>query len=284
MNYNVAVLNLWDVIPGTANTKPYLMYYKPESKVTNGAVLIVPGSGYAVSPSKSPQEGDRVARYLCEKGITVFVLEYRVAPDVYPLPLLDGRRAMRYIRHRSNEFGIDKNKICAMGYSAGGHLTASLTSYLETFDYEGEDDIDKESFIPNLQVLCYPVISMDLGLYYTHKGSSKYLLDGRYEEFKDDLSFENSQVENIPPTFIWHNFDDSCVNVVNSLRYAENLRRNGVSVEMHIFPDGGHGIGLPIEDRKDLNHNRKWIELLSHWLEYNDFFHEQIVAEQTRGF
>ena len=62
------------------------------------------------------------------------------------------------------------------------------------------------------------------------------------------------------------------MNVVNSLRYAENLRQKGTSVEMHILPDGGHGIGLPIEDRKDFNHNRKWIELLMQWLGYNNFF------------
>lgn len=274
MNYSIALLDLWGVVPGTTNTKPYLMYYKPESKVTNGAILIIPGSGYSASPSKAPQEGDRVARYLCEKGITVFVLEYRVAPDFYPLPLLDGRRAMRYIRYHSEEFGIDKNKIVAMGYSAGGHLTASLTSYNEKMDYEDIDEIDKESFMPDLQVLCYPVISLDLELYYAHKGSSKCLLDNRYEELKDMLSLDNSRVNAISPTFIWHNFDDSCVNVVNSLRYAENLRQKGTSVEMHIFPDGGHGIGLPIEDRKDFNHNRKWIELLMQWLEYNNFFHD----------
>lgn len=268
---NILKYELWEHIPGTTNTKPYIMHYIPKHKTTSGAILIIPGSAYSHSPSKAPQEGDRVARYLCEKGINVFVLEYRVAPDYYPLPLLDGRRAMRYIRYHSDKFGIDKNKIVAMGYSAGGHLTASLTSYLEKLDYEDIDDIDKESFVPDLQVLCYPVICLDLESYYVHKGSARNLLDNQYEELKDILSLENTQVEKIPPTFLWHNFDDEAVNVVNSLKYAENLRNKGASVEMHIFPEGGHGIGLPVKDRKDLKHDRMWIELLMHWLEYYDF-------------
>lgn len=267
---NILKYNLWEKVPGTTNTKTYIIHYIPVEKKNSWSILIIPGSGYRVSPSKAPQEGDRVARYLCEKGINVFVLEYRVAPDFFPLPLLDGRRAMRYIRYYSDAFGIDKNKIVAMGYSAGGHLTAALTSYLEKLDFEDIDDIDKECFVPDLQVLCYPVISLDQEVYYTHKSSSRYLLNDRYEELKDSLCLEHSQAENIPPTFIWHNFDDKSVNVVNSLKYAESLRQKGTSVEMHIFPHGGHGIGLPIEDRKDYNHNRIWIDLMLNWIEYNE--------------
>lgn len=266
---------LWESVPGTTNTKPYLMHYIPDEIVTKSVVLIIPGSGYRISPSNAPQEGKRVAKYLCEMGINVFVLEYRVAPDIYPLPLLDGRRAMRYIRYHSDRFGIDKEKIAVLGYSAGGHLAASLSSYVEALEYEKADIIDKEKYIPDLQILCYPVISLDKENYYTHIGSADGLLSQQYEEYKEILSLEKSTVENIPPTFIWHNFDDDSVDVVNSLRYAESLRRKGIPVEMHIFPDGKHGIGLPVENRKDYNHNRKWIELLVQWFEYNDFFEEQ---------
>ena len=97
------------------------------------------------------------------------------------------------------------------------------------------------------------------------------MLDDKYEEYKDTLSLEFSTTEKIAPTFIWHNFDDTCVSVVNSLKYAENLRKKGTSVELHIFPDGGHGIGLPIEENKVLNHDKQWIDLLNKWLKYQGF-------------
>lgn len=269
---NMKKYDLWKEVPGTANTTPYIMHYQPEEKKTDSVLLIIPGSGYAKSPSFAPQEGERVAKWFCEKGINVFVLEYRVAPDKYPMPLLDGRRAVRYIRYHSEKFKINKNRIAAMGYSSGGHLTASLFAYHESIDFENIDDIDKESFVPDFQILCYPVISLDRDNYYTHMGSVDCLLAEKYDDLRDLLSLEKSQIKKIAPTFIWHNFDDKSVNVVNSLKYAENLQRKGTAVEMHIYPDGGHGIGLPVEDRKDYNHNKEWINNLEKWLEYNGFF------------
>lgn len=263
---------LWEEIPGTKNTSPYIVHYAPDRKITEGCVVILPGSGYEASPSIPKQEGDRVAEYICKKGVNVFVAVYRVAPDFFPLPILDGRRAVRYIRHHSGEFGIDKNRIAVMGFSAGGHLAASLSAYFDTLQYENIDEADKESCIPNLQILCYPVIGVDDGEDYSHVSSGKHLLDGQYDKLKEAFSFAHSSSELVPPTFLWHNFDDRAVSVVNSLRYAENLRKKGVSVEMHIFPDGDHGIGLPTEDRRDYNHNRKWITLCMEWLGYHHFF------------
>lgn len=267
---NIQRIEIWNQIPGTTNTQPHIMRYEPEEKLTDNAILILPGSGYKNCPSKPKQEGDRVARYLCEKGFQVFVLVYRVMPDFYPLPILDGRRAVRFLRYHKEELGIQK--IAAMGYSSGGHLTATLTSYHEPIDYEDLDDIDKEDYVPDFQVLCYPVISITADAYYSHRGSAQGLLDDKEEERQLLLSLDRNTVETIPPTFIWHNFDDTCVSVVNSLRYAENLRKKGTPVEMHIFPDGGHGIGLPVEDRNDLNHDKQWLELMIQWLKYNEFF------------
>lgn len=263
---------LWENVPGTVHTRPYLVRYVPDTPKTVGCILILPGSGYCNSPSRAPQEGDRVARYLCGKGIPVFVLEYRVFPDIYPFPILDGRRAVRYIRYKSDEFGINREKIAVMGYSSGGHLAASLSCYLEKIEYENLDGVDRESFIPNLQILCYPVISLDPENAYTHAGSVKNLLAERYQELKDCLSPEKSGEKEIPPAFIWHNFDDSSVSVLNSFRYAENLLKKKVSVEMHIFPEGDHGIGFPVEDRKDYNHDRQWMELMLRWLVYQNFW------------
>ena len=268
-------LELWEQIPGTTNTQPHLVQYEPEEKITDNAILILPGSGYKNCPSRPKQEGDRVARYLCEKGFQVFVLVYRVHPDLYPLPLLDGRRAVRYLRYHKEELGIQK--IAALGYSSGGHLTATLSSYLEPIEMEDLDEIDKEDFTPDFQALSYPVISITEEAYYSHRGSAEGLLNDEKKDLQLQLSLDRNTVEQVPPTFIWHNFDDKGVSVVNSLRYAENLRQKGASVEIHIFPDGGHGIGLPVDDRKDYNHAKIWLELFVRWLAYHEFVDDSAV-------
>lgn len=262
---------LWDNLPGTATYEPWIEHYKPEQAINDSALVIIPGSGYCIDPDMPRQEGERVAKYYCEMGIHVFCLRYRVKPDYFPLPILDGRRAIRYIRYYAKQFGIHNDKIAVMGYSAGGHLAASLFTYLDKIDFEDIDDIDKVSFVPNYQILCYPVIGLDRDRYYSHCGSSLCLLGDQYDDYKEVLSLEFSQVEKVAPTFIWHNFDDTCVSVVNTLKYAENLRKKGTPVEMHIFPDGNHGIGLPVEDTKVLNHDKQWIDLLTTWFRYNDF-------------
>ena len=262
---------LWENIPGTTNSKPYITRYIPDKVCSRHVLVIFPGSGYRKSPSIPTQEGKRIAEYFCNLGINVFVLEYRVTPDYFPLPILDGRRAIRFIKYHSKKFGIDKDKIALMGFSSGGHLAASTSSYSDRIDYEDIDDVDKEGYIPFLQILCYPVITLNEEKYFAHNGSGTRLLGDSYEELKDVLSMENTMAKSLPPTFIWHNFDDTCVSVVNSLKYAEKLRKLSVPVEMHIFPDGEHGIGLPVDNRKDYNHNKKWIDLLRCWLRYNNF-------------
>ncbi len=263
--------SLWDNIPGTANYEPWIEHYAPDEVKCDSALIIIPGSAYCMDPAKPKQEGERVARYFCDMGINVFCLRYRVKPDYFPLPILDGRRTVRFVRYNSEKFGIDKHKVAALGYSSGGHLTASLFTYTDKIDFEDTDDIDKEDFIPDYQVLCYPVIGLDRDDYYIHRSSPANLLGDNYDKYKDALSLEKSGVEKVAPTFIWHNFDDECVSVVNSLKYAENLRRKGTSVEMHLFPDGGHGIGLPEENDKVLCHDKQWITLLTTWFKYQGF-------------
>lgn len=262
---------LWDKVPGSSTYEPWIEHYSPKKAISDSVLIIVPGSAYKHDPAIPKQEGDRVASYFCEMGINVFCLRYRVKPDYFPLPILDGRRAVRYVRYHSEKFGINKNKVAVMGYSSGGHLTASLFSFHENIDYENMDNIDNESFVPNYQILCYPVIGLNKDNYYIHKTSPDNLLDDKYEEYKERLSVELSRTDIVAPTFIWHNFDDSAVNVVNSLKYAESLKNRGASVEMHIFPEGNHGVGLPVEDTKISNHIKQWVILLTRWLKYHEF-------------
>ena len=260
---------LWDSAPARGDYAPYILHYKPETAKTKASVLLIPGSGYCINPARPVQEGDRVARYLCERGIPVFVLIYRVFPEAgFPAPLLDGRRAMRLVRYKAEEFDIDPTRIATLSYSAGGHLAASLVGYHAPLDGEGADEIDKLDYRPNYQALCYPVISLDTSKDYTHKGSAKALLGEEYKALERALSYDASQAEMAPPTFIFHNFDDTCVSVENTLFYAARLKALGTEVEMHIYPHGGHGIGIPIDDKPSSLHNRDWIEQFIRWLGY----------------
>jgi len=195
---------------------------------------------------------------------------YRVGKDgCFPQPILDGRRGMRYLRHNSSRFGIATHKIISLGYSAGGHLCASLVSFHGKLSGEGVDEIDSQDYIPDYQALCYPVISFDTGKKYTHAGSVWHLLGEDKKALVPEMCFERTATLPIPPTFIFHNFDDAAVGVENSLLYAARLRELGVPVEMHIYPHGGHGVGINKDDSLANRHNGDWIARFVEWIKYN---------------
>ena len=196
--------------------------------------------------------------------MNAFVVDYRVAPAHFPDELLDARRAIRFVRANAEKFGIDKSKIAVMGSSAGGHLAAFVSTYRKAIDGEGIDVIDSECCIPNAQILCYPVISSDEEI--AHKGSYTNLLDTLYAE-REEYSPELIADERTPQAFIWHTSDDSVVNVENSYRYAAKLRRLSIPCEMHVFPNGPHGLGLA----PAMPHVAQWAELLKNWLKYIGF-------------
>lgn len=253
----VKTVNLWENAPGEYDKAPALDVYIPEKKTSDIAVVVLPGGGYS---HHAPHEGQGYAEFLNQKGITAFVLAYRVCPCRFPLPLLDARRAMRYVRHHSGEYNI--NKVYIMGSSAGGHLAALTATYREPIDFEGADEIDKEDYRPDGQILCYPVIAL-LDEEIAHYGSADNLLGDRREELGDALSPHLIANATAPRAFIWHTFADNGVNVSNSLLYAHRLKQVGVSTELHIYPYGRHGLGIA----EDVPHVRNWTKELLEWLE-----------------
>lgn len=255
-------MQLWKSVPGLCEETPMLTAYIPENKKSDSAIVVCAGGGYGF---RSPHEGEGYATFLAENGYTAFVLDYRVSPHRFPLPLLDSRRAIRYVRYNAEKYGIDKNKIAIMGSSAGGHLAALTSTYYEPIDFEGLDEIDKEDFIPNAQILCYPVIKL-LGSGITHFGSGKNLLAENLPEMAEMLSPDLIATEKAPKAFIWHTFTDEGVSVINTLDYAKRLKEVGGSVECHIFPEGGHGAGLALGDDDILKHINQWSKLLLNWL------------------
>lgn len=253
---------LWDNTPGLCQEIPVLDIYIPEHQTSDIAVVIMPGGGYS---HRAVHEGQGYAEFLNAHGIAAFVCQYRVAPHRFPLPLLDARRALRCVRYYSEKFGISKNKVYIMGSSAGGHLSALTSTYFEPIQFEGVDSIDAESAKPDGQILCYPVIDlMTYGV--AHVGSGQNLLGDRLPEMSKELSPNLIADAATPRAFIWHTFNDPGVNVINSLDYAKRLRQVNVPVEMHLYPDGPHGLGLAPAHP----HVADWANRLIEWLKFND--------------
>lgn len=248
---------LWsEKAPGAETEAPLLEAYIPEKRKTRAAFLILPGGAYA---HRAPHEGVGYAEFLNSFGISAFVVGYRVSPATFPDPLLDARRAVRYLRANAEKFDIDPERIAVIGSSAGGHLAAFLSTYRKPLEGEGGDEIDTYDYLPNLQVLCYPVISSDEQI--SHAYSYRMLLGDLYDD-RAAYSPELLVSADTPPAFIWHTAEDAAVSVENSYRYATALKMNNIPCEMHIFPFGAHGRGVG----KNEPHVAQWVPLLKNYL------------------
>ncbi len=257
---------LWDNVPGKCEETPVITAYIPENDKKDIAVVIFPGGGYG---KRAPHEGPAYAEFLASYGFCAFVVDYRVSPHRFPLPLLDARRAVRFVRFSAEKYGIDKNKLIVMGSSAGGHLAALTCTYTEPIEFEGIDDIDNEDFLPNAQILCYPVI--DLHTPIAHEGSGMNLLGSKYDSDYEKYIPRLLVNKNTPPAFIWHTFEDQAVDVRNSLGYLNALKENDIASEYHVFPNGSHGLGLAAKEGKAYKHINQWTNLLINWLNYIEF-------------
>lgn len=202
-------------------------------------ILICPGGGYGFV---SDREAEPVALAYLNAGINAFVLTYSVAPAKYPNALLQAAASMDYIRKTSNVTNTDPDKIAVCGFSAGGHLAASLSSLWNEQFLADRLESPCENFKPNASVLCYAVIT-DGTPYQTHRPSFNNLC-GDDEELRHKLSLQNTAGSQNPPTFLWHTANDGCVPVGNAFLMAQTLAKAGVQYELHIFRDGPHGLSL----------------------------------------
>lgn len=223
-----------------------------------GAVVVLPGGGYG---GRAEHERTPIAEFFNQAGFHAFILDYRVAPNRHPAPLLDACRAVRIVRSRATEWRVKPDKIAALGFSAGGHLTGSLALFHDAEYLRGIDPLENNvSARPDAFVLCYPVIS---SAEFGHAGSFKNLLGPEAtEQARRALSLELHVREDTPPAFLWHTADDQGVPVRNSLEFAKALREKNVPFELHVFPHGNHGLGLAPNDP----HIAKWANLCAEWL------------------
>lgn len=248
-------------------SKPVIEVYQASADNNSGtAVVVCPGGGYYGVSFIS--EGVEVAKWLNQLGITAVVLHYRLPNDAIMEdksigPLQDGQEAIRMVRRHAKEWGIDPYKIGIMGFSAGGHLAATVSTH---FNEKVYNPIDTTSARPDFSVLIYPVISMGESI--THKGSQVNLLGGNpsSEQIKY-FSNELQVTAKTPPAFMIHSIDDGVVPVENSIDYALAMKKHNVPCELHVYQSGGHGYGLG----RSKNTESTWTAACQKWLETNHF-------------
>ena len=242
------------------------VFLPPKGVATGQGVVICPGGGYRGVAYDI--EGTEVAKFLNTKGIAGFVLKYRMpgAGSVVvrnEAPLQDAKRAIRTVRANSEKWNLSEDKIGVMGFSAGGHLASTLGTHFTSEDHFQKDSTDFFSARPDFMILVYPVITMKEP--YTHQGSRNNLLgENPDKEMIEYYSNETQITEETPPTFLVHATDDDGVPVENSLMFFQALKEKGVSAEMHIYPEGGHGFNLGI----GIGHLQGWTDRLYDWLRY----------------
>jgi len=239
---------------------PTLTYIAPAVDRPNGtAVVIAPGGGYM--NLSTAREGIQYANWLSSLGVTCFVLKNRLKEYGHPAPLQDMLRAIRTVRSRAAEFGIDPSRIGAMGSSAGGHLTASAGTLFDHPDGRTGAELDAVSGRPDFMILMYPVITMRDPA--AHAGSRQALLGANpTEEMLRLASLENQVTSATPPALIIHTQADAAVPVENAIVFYQALTRAGVPAEMYLFERGEHGMGM----RDGLGTSSDWHKRAEEWL------------------
>lgn len=241
-------------------TIPSIIAYLPLNP--NGmSVIICPGGAYGFEAIDV--EGTNVAEWFKTNGIAAFVLKYRLPDEQYMqnkhlVPMLDALQAISFVRQKAEKWGISKNKIGIMGFSAGGHLASSVSVHYN----EKELLQNLTSCQPDFTVLVYPVIFSGAN---GHGGSSENLLGKNPDKVWLDYFSNDKQVsKDTPPTIIFHSINDNTVSPINSISYFLALREKKIRSELHIFSDGDHGYGFPKKDAKGTY--TQWPELLLNWL------------------
>lgn len=239
---------------------PSLTCYAPEPGKANGcAIILCPGGGYV--RLAIGHEGGDLARWLRDLGVTAFVLKYRMKEYGHPAPLQDVLRAVRLVRSRASEFGIDPQRIGLLGGSAGGHLAASAGTLFDHPAGRTGATLDATSGRPDFLVLLYPVISMEPDI--VHRGSRNALLGPEPKpELLRLMSLEHQVTARTPPTFLMHTQEDTSVVAENSIRFHQALVRAGVPAELHVYHRGPHGVGM----RAGLGTTSDWPKHAEAWL------------------
>lgn len=230
------------------------------------AVIVCPGGGYSF---RSGREGEPIALRFLAAGMHAFVLQYSVAPSRYPSAALELAAAVQWVRGNAEGLGVYPNQIYIAGFSAGGHLCATLGTLWAEPVFEKALGGESRAWRPDGMILCYPVITMGE---YTHRGSRDCLLgpDASPEMIRA-LSLEERVSAKTVPAFLWHTYEDGAVPAENSLLFALALKRAKVPFELHVYEKGGHGLALCDATTAQgsghlISDNAGWMELAVRWV------------------
>jgi len=264
----LAKIPLWpEGVPGALGAEekdvPTLTPYLPSPEKANGtAIVLCQGGSYR---GYYAGQGKPFAAWLNDQGVAVFVVEYRLGGDGYryPTQLNDLSRAVRIVRSRAKEWGVDPNRVGVMGFSAGGHLVSSICVKFDRGDANSENPVERESCRPDFAILCYPVISMVT----KPEGGTRGFLLGKdpSEELLKETSSELHVTSDSPPTFIWHTYEDNLVPPEHSMLFAQAFMAAKVPVAFHLYEKGPHGTGM-------IGTNHPWMTDLQHWMRERKLF------------
>ena len=267
-------IKISDICSKLKESKAVISAYIPDNSEEininkkRATIVICPGGGYGFT---SDREAEPIALKFMAQGFNAIVLRYSVAPTRYPNALLELAETFNYVRKKENQWNVDKEKVIVCGFSAGGHLAGSLGVLWNNEFIEKDLGVNKENIKPNGMILCYPVITAGE---FAHRGSFDNLLgEEESEKNRYKLSLENLVSNDTPKTFLWHTFSDTTVPVENSLLFANALAKNKVSFELHVYPNGGHGMAL-CDERTAMNgkeehideHLATWFNLACQWI------------------
>ncbi len=256
-------------LPG-ANLTVYIQEQAEKLKIKERPlILICPGGGYSYT---SDREAEPLALSFLAKGCNAAILRYSCEGAHYPTSLLELARSVLIIRENAEKWHIKKDGIVIQGSSAGGHLAASFCCTWRDELFIKELSLNESDLLkPNGLLLCYPVITSGE---HAHRDSFRNLLGERYDELVDKVSLEKAVTDAIPRTFIWHTFTDASVPVENSLLFATALTQHNINTELHIFPEGCHGLALANyltegpEGKELAPCCEPWIDLAITWMRY----------------
>lgn len=269
--------------PGAVGTSdgdvPKMFFYPATGAGPHTAVIVLPGGGYTHLAIE--KEGGAEARWLNEHGVTAFVLEYRLGPRYhFPSPMLDGARAIRYVRSHATELGVPKDRIGLWGFSAGGHLASYLAAVHDAGAAGAADAIDRASDRPDFVVVSYGRFSLDESI--PRATNMEGLLgDHPPQTMLDAVSVVKLVTKETPPFFIYSTTGDQTVSSLNATALYDALKRAGVPAELHIFERGPHGTGMA-QGLKDLTELAIYPTLLANWMEMHGWMTPEIASTNGR--